>query len=80
MCIFFLYRCNALDFKDLEDRMQRPIIILQDVTFHRSRLDQFIDVFRQQVELNPRYTPIQVCIICEKLLITVFTQYSVVKF
>lgn len=55
----FFIRCNALDFKDLEDRVQRPIIVLQDVTFHRSRLDQFIDVFRQQVELNPRYIPVQ---------------------
>lgn len=60
----FSIRCNALDFKDLEDRVQRPIIILQDVTFHRSRLDQFIDVFRQQVELNPRYTPVQEVELC----------------
>ncbi|XP_053688928.1 E3 ubiquitin-protein ligase TM129 [Sabethes cyaneus] len=51
----FSIRINALDFKDLQDRISRPITILSSVKFHRSVLDRFVDVFKDQVAQNPIY-------------------------
>lgn len=51
----FVIRINALDFKTLQDRMLRPISILDGVTFNKSAIDRFIEVFKQQVQLNPEY-------------------------
>lgn len=53
----FNIRINALDFKDLQDRINRPITILSTVKFHRTVLDRFVDVFKEQVSQNPRYRP-----------------------
>lgn len=51
----FLIRINALDFRSLQDRILRPITILDGVAFSKSVIDRFIEVFRQQVDENPRY-------------------------
>lgn len=52
----FIIRINALDFKSLQDRMLRPISILDGVTFNKTAIDRFIEVFKQQIQLNPKYT------------------------
>lgn len=51
----FMIRINALDFKTLQDRMMRPITILEGVTFNKTVIDRFIEVFKQQIRLNPTY-------------------------
>lgn len=51
----FIIRINALDFKTLQDRMMRPITILDGVTFNKSVIERFIEVFKQQICLNPTY-------------------------
>ncbi|XP_058443173.1 E3 ubiquitin-protein ligase TM129 [Malaya genurostris] len=51
----FSIRINALDFKELQDRLSHPITILSSVKFHRSVLDRFVDVFMDQVSQNPIY-------------------------
>lgn len=51
----FMIRINALEFKSLQDRMLRPITILDGVTFSKTVIDRFVEVFKQQIELNPRY-------------------------
>lgn len=51
----FDVRINALDFKNLEDRVSRPIAILQNIKFHKTLLDRFIDNFKEQVQENPVY-------------------------
>lgn len=56
-------RLNALDFKDLEDKLCRPVTIAQNIVFHRSRADQFIDVFKEQVYQNPPYHSTEVKIL-----------------
>lgn len=56
----FNIRLNALDFKDLQDRVARPITILQNVTFHKTLNERFIDAFKEVVEQNPRYSTAQV--------------------
>lgn len=51
----FMIRINALEFKSLQDRMLRPITILDGVTFSKTVIDRFVEVFKQQIESNPRY-------------------------
>lgn len=57
----FRIRINSLDFKDLQDRINRPITILSSVKFHTSLIDRFIEVFNAEANKNPKYffpTPI----------------------
>lgn len=65
----FLIRINALDFKTLQDRMLRPITILDGVKFNKTIIDRFIDVFIHQIRLNPVYSSTAVCIFKVKLLV-----------
>lgn len=51
----FMIRINALDFKTLQDRMLRPITILDGVSFNKTVIDRFIEVFKQQISSNPTY-------------------------
>lgn len=63
----FQIRINALEFRTLEDRINRPIIIPSDIQFHRNLIDRFIEVFKNQVSLNPIYQADQVndkCFAC----------------
>ncbi|PSN53019.1 E3 ubiquitin-protein ligase TM129 [Blattella germanica] len=55
----FFFRLNALDYRDLQDKISRPITILQNVTFHRSLIDKFLDAFREQVAENPVFETLQ---------------------
>lgn len=55
----FTIRINSLDFKDLQDRINRPITILSSVRFHTSLIDRFIEVFTSEAQRNPRYVPPQ---------------------
>lgn len=52
----FTIRINSLDFKDLQDRVNRPITILSSVKFHTSLIDRFIDVFVAEAKKNPKYS------------------------
>lgn len=49
----FSFRINASDFHTLNDRLSSPIIILPHVSFHKSRLQQFLEVFREFIASNP---------------------------
>lgn len=51
----FIIRINATDFKDLEDRIARDITILPNVKFHKTVIEQFVDVFKETIKNNPRY-------------------------
>lgn len=51
----FKIRINSLDFKDLQDRLNRPITILSSVKFHTSVIDRFVAVFNEEISRNPRY-------------------------
>lgn len=56
----FAIRVNALDFKELQDRIHRPITILSGVNFNRSILERFIDVFKMAISNNAIYRTDQV--------------------
>lgn len=55
-----LFRLNALDYKDLKDKVLRPIQVAQDIVFHQTKAEQFVEVFKEQVYLNPRHHPTEV--------------------
>lgn len=52
----FSIRINSLDFKDLQDRINRPITVLASVKFHTTLIDRFIDVFVAEARKNPKYS------------------------
>uniref|UniRef100_A0A1B6LAU6 Uncharacterized protein n=1 Tax=Graphocephala atropunctata TaxID=36148 RepID=A0A1B6LAU6_9HEMI len=63
----FYIRLNALDFKDLEDKLHRPVVVAQNIIFHRSKADQFLEVFKEHVYQNPYYHPteeVEKCVGC----------------
>lgn len=51
----FSIRVNALDFKDLQDRVNRPITILAGVNFNKSVIERFVEAFRAEIDQNPKY-------------------------
>lgn len=57
----FKIRLNAVDFTDLQDRLHRPITILNGVDFKRSVLEHFVDAFKELVAQNGTYDTDQVC-------------------
>lgn len=52
----FRIRINSLEFENLQDRLSRPITINSDIQLHRTVMDRFIEVFREQVAQNPTYS------------------------
>jgi hypothetical protein len=69
---FYLSRLNALDFRDLENKVSRPITVLQNVTFHRTLLDRFLVAFQEQVTRNPIYETTEVSFKCSYILALYF--------
>lgn len=57
----FSIRINSMEFKTLQDRINRPIHILDSVKFHTSTVDKFIEVFREEVDKNPPFRTAGVC-------------------
>ncbi|KAF5284436.1 hypothetical protein FQR65_LT13542 [Abscondita terminalis] len=63
----FNIRLNSLDFKDLQDRIARPITILPNVSIHKTLMDKFVDTFKEVVQENQSYSTdqeIENCIGC----------------
>ncbi|XP_063232567.1 E3 ubiquitin-protein ligase TM129 [Bacillus rossius redtenbacheri] len=63
----FTIRLNAADFRDLQDRVSRPIAVLRDVVFHPTLMDRFLATFRDVVQQNPVFPAAEepeVCIGC----------------
>lgn len=49
-------RLLASEYNDLREKLRGPIINVRNVVIQQSLSDQFLDAFRNQVELNPKYT------------------------
>ncbi|XP_034232794.1 transmembrane protein 129 [Thrips palmi] len=52
----FKIRLNALDLKDLQNKISRPITILENVRVRRSLIDRFLETFIDEVTRNPVYS------------------------
>ncbi|XP_008470865.1 E3 ubiquitin-protein ligase TM129 [Diaphorina citri] len=51
----FSFRLNAEDFHTINDRLQHNITILPHVSFHKSRIQHFLEVFRTFITSNPTH-------------------------
>ncbi|XP_011662403.1 E3 ubiquitin-protein ligase TM129-like [Strongylocentrotus purpuratus] len=51
----FQIRLNALDFRDLKDKVSMPIVNARNVVIQQTLTDRFLEAFRQQVDGNQRY-------------------------
>lgn len=66
----FKIRLNALDFRDLKDKVSMPIVNARNVVIQQTLTDRFLETFRQQVHSNQTYTiphgppPPEACIGC----------------
>lgn len=50
--VFIFCRLNALEYKDLKDKLTTPIVNARNIVIKQSLSDQFLDAFRHQVNLN----------------------------
>ncbi|XP_072177940.1 E3 ubiquitin-protein ligase TM129-like [Diadema setosum] len=66
----FQIRLNALDFRDLKDKVSMPIVNARNVVIQQTLTDRFLEAFRQQVQSNQKYhlpdgsPPPETCIGC----------------
>jgi E3 ubiquitin-protein ligase TM129 len=51
----FNIRINSIDFRDIQDRINRPITVLSTVRFHTTTIERFVDVFNEEIRNNPKY-------------------------
>ncbi|ENN78050.1 E3 ubiquitin-protein ligase TM129 [Dendroctonus ponderosae] len=52
----FIIRINALDFRNLKDKLSRRMQLVLPNSFSKSITEQFMEVFRETVNENPRYS------------------------
>lgn len=62
-------RLNALDFRDLKDKVSMPIVNARNVVIQQTLTDRFLEAFRQQVDGNQRYvlpdgSPVSLLMMC----------------
>nr|XP_022346006.1 E3 ubiquitin-protein ligase TM129-like [Crassostrea virginica] len=65
----FSIRLNALEYRDLKDKLTTPIVNARNIVIKQSLSDQFLDAFRHQVNLNqvfhlPEGMEVDTCIGC----------------
>ncbi|XP_018324396.1 E3 ubiquitin-protein ligase TM129 [Agrilus planipennis] len=51
----FVIRLNAMNFRDLQNRLSRTIEVLPNIIFHKNILEKFIDAFKEEIQENIRY-------------------------
>ena len=51
----FVVRLNSLDYSELREKIQAPIVNARNVVIHQSLSDQFVKAFKEQVEQNQRF-------------------------
>ena len=52
----FYYRLNSLEYQNLQDKVRGPIQNIENIHIYKSVTERFIEVFREEVEKNPRTT------------------------
>ena len=51
----FVIRLNSMDYSELKEKIQAPIVNARNVVIHQSLSDQFVKAFKDQVVQNQRY-------------------------
>ncbi|KAL3267963.1 hypothetical protein HHI36_007100 [Cryptolaemus montrouzieri] len=73
----FIIRINSGDFQKLQNRLTRTVTVMPNVKFHKTIIDQFIDVFKNTIKDNPKYDTNQAfeqCIGCLEAVPTIKLQ------
>ena len=52
----FYYRLNSLEYQNLQHKVRGPIQNIENIHIYKSVTERFIEVFREEVEKNPRTT------------------------
>jgi hypothetical protein len=64
----FKLRVNSFEYKDFNDKLQRPVVEACDIVIKQSLPDQFLEAFRQQINENEvhyaKKEEVDVCIGC----------------
>ncbi|XP_065225918.1 E3 ubiquitin-protein ligase TM129 [Planococcus citri] len=64
----FLVRLHAFDFKDLKEAVHCPITVSENVTFYQTKVEEFLEIFKDLVKNNPTFEftgeEIEMCIGC----------------
>lgn len=65
----FTLRLNALDYRDLKEKLQTPVRNARNIVIRQTLSEQFLQAFAEQVTLNPVFCPpdgmeIDTCIGC----------------
>ena len=54
--MFFFARLNALEYQNLQDKVRGTIQNIENIHIYKSVTERFVEVFREEVEKNPRAT------------------------
>ena len=54
--MFIFVRLNSLEYQNLQDKVRGQIRNIENIQIYKSISERFVEVFREQVELNPRTT------------------------
>ena len=54
--MFISIRLNSLEYQNLQDKVRGQIRNIENIQIYKSISERFVEVFREQVELNPRTT------------------------
>ncbi|XP_052773818.1 E3 ubiquitin-protein ligase TM129-like [Mya arenaria] len=65
----FTLRLNALDYKDLKEKLQSPVRNARNIVIRQTLSEQFLHAFAEQISLNPVFHPppsmeVDTCIGC----------------
>lgn len=49
------FRLNALDYRDLKEKLQAPVVNARNIVIRQSLSEQFLQAFAEQISLNPEF-------------------------
>ena len=54
--IVYNFRLNSLEYQNLQDKVRGPIQNIENIHIYKSITERFVEVFKEEVEKNPRAT------------------------
>jgi len=55
--LFFLFRLNALDYRELKDKLQTTVRNARNIVIRQTLSEQFLQAFAEQVTVNLPFHP-----------------------
>ena len=52
----YIFRLNSLEYQNLQDKVRGPIQNIENIHIYKSITERFVEVFKEEVEKNPRTT------------------------